>query len=237
MPGSRIIITTRDEQVLVAHRVNSIRDVSLLSNREALCLFSRYAFGREVPVQGYEALSRQVVGYAAGLPLTIRVLGSFLCGKNELEWKDALERLKTIPLKETLEKLELSYNGLENDYKEIFLDVACILKGWRKDEAIRVLESCGFHARNGLRVLEQKSLITISYNKCLDMHDHIEEMGMNIVRRLHPDEPNKHSRLWIDEEIKDILANNRAEAAPKWRAALVEATSFSGWDLKTIANG
>lgn len=42
------------------------------------------------------------------------------------------------------------------------------------------------------------------------MHDHIEEMGKNIVRRLHPDEPNRHSRLWIDEEIKDILANDLA---------------------------
>ncbi|KAJ9553974.1 hypothetical protein OSB04_018019 [Centaurea solstitialis] len=214
-PGSRIIITTRDEQVLVAHRVNLICDSILLLPEEAICLFSRYAFGREVPIQGYEELSAQVVRYAAGLPLTIKVLGSFLCGKNEILWKDTLERLKTIPLKETLEKLELSYNGLEKDYQEIFLDVVCILKGWRKEEAIRVLESCGFHARIGLRVLEQKSLITISTSQYdeydyeyLSMHDHIEEMGKNIVRRLHPEEPNRHSRLWIDKEIRDILAND-----------------------------
>ncbi|KAI3703055.1 hypothetical protein L6452_28810 [Arctium lappa] len=147
--GSRIIITTRDEQVLIAHRVNLIHDVNLLSDEEAICLFNRYAFGREVPIQGHEEeLSEQVVHYAAGLPLTIRVLGSFLCGKNEHDWKDALERLKTIPLKETLEKLELSYISLEADYKEIFLNVACMLKGWRKEEAIKVLESCGFYARN-----------------------------------------------------------------------------------------
>ncbi|GJX69846.1 TMV resistance protein N-like protein [Tanacetum coccineum] len=206
--GSRIIITTRDEQVLITHGVNLIQDVNLLSLEEAICLFCRYAFGREVPIQGYEELSREVVHYASGLPLTIRVLGSFLCGKNELEWIDSLKRLKKIPLKETLEKLELSYIGLEEDYKEIFLDIACILKGWKKEKAVRALESCGFHARNGLRVLEQKSLITISKSGYLDMHDHIEEMGKNIVRRLHPDDPNKHSRLWIDEEIEDILANN-----------------------------
>ncbi|XP_023767544.1 disease resistance protein RPV1 [Lactuca sativa] len=212
-PGSRIIITTRDEQVLIAHRVKSIHNVRLFLDEEAICLFSRYAFGRVIPDIGYEALSQQVVHYAAGLPLTIKVLGSFLCGKNELEWVDALKRLKTIPLLETLKKLEISYISLEEDYKEIFLDVACIFKGWSKDFAIKVLESCGYHARTGLRVLEQKSLITIYEDssddeECLGMHDHIEEMGRNIVRRLHPDKPNKHSRLWITKEIEDVLTND-----------------------------
>nr|GFA52857.1 Toll/interleukin-1 receptor (TIR) domain-containing protein [Tanacetum cinerariifolium] len=159
-PGSRIIVTTRDEQVLVAHRLNLIRDIDLLSKQEAICLFSRYAFGTENPLQGYEEVSGKVVRYAAGLPLTIKVLGSFLCGK-------------------------------------------------KKKDAITILESCGFHARIGLKVLEQRSLITTSnYHQHLEMHDHIEEMGKNIVRREHPDEPNKHSRLWIKEEIEDILAND-----------------------------
>nr|KAJ0222943.1 hypothetical protein LSAT_V11C200062110 [Lactuca sativa] len=207
-PGSRIIITTRDEQVLVAHGVTCIRDVNMLSQDEAMCLLSRYAFGRDIPIQSYKELSLKVVHYAAGLPLTIRVLGSFLCGQNELEWEDAIERLKTIPLKETLEKLELSYTGLEDDYKEIFLDVACLLKGWKKDKAIRALESCGFRARNGLRVLEQKSLITISPNMELGMHDHIEEMGRNIARRSDPNEPIRHSRLWIRGEIEDVFAKD-----------------------------
>ncbi|GJW86770.1 Toll/interleukin-1 receptor domain-containing protein, partial [Tanacetum coccineum] len=207
-PGSRIIITTRDEQVLVAHKVCLIQNVNLLSTEEAICLFSRYAFGKEVPIPGYEELSGLVASYAAGLPLTIKVLGSFLCGKDDLDWKDALARLETIPLNETMKVLELSYNGLDEDYKEIFLDVACIFKGQRKDDAIIALESCGFRARIGLKVLEQKSLITISEFDHLGMHDHIEEMGKNIVRRVNPNEPEKHSRLWIVEEIKEILAND-----------------------------
>ncbi|GJR71653.1 disease resistance TIR-NBS-LRR class family protein [Tanacetum coccineum] len=209
-PGSRILITTRDEQVLKAHRsVNVIRDIALLSDQEATSLFSRYAFGRENPLQGYKELSGKVVRYAAGLPLTLEVLGSFLCGKDKDEWVDAIERLKTIPLKDTMEKLELSYISLEVDYKEIFLDIACILKGKSKKDATTILESCGFHAINGLKILEQRSLITISKDEVLGMHDHIEEMGKNIVRRSHPDEPNQHSRLWIDEEIEDILANDK----------------------------
>ncbi|KAL7603599.1 hypothetical protein Lser_V15G19733 [Lactuca serriola] len=218
-PGSRIIITTRDEQVLVAHRVEVIRDVSLLSDEEAFCLFKTYAFGREIPIQRYEELSRRVVRYASGLPLTIKVLGSSLCGKNELEWVDSLKRLKTIPLAETLKKLELSYISLEDDYKEIFLDIACNLKGWEKDDATRALESCGFNARIGLRVLEQKSLITINYvsydDEWVGMHDHVEEMGRNIVRRSHPNKPHKHSRLWKTDEIVDVLANDLGTKATR----------------------
>ncbi|XP_035832724.1 disease resistance protein RPV1 [Helianthus annuus] len=239
-PGSRIIITTRDKQVLVAHGVHNhnIHDVSLLSHEEAICLFSRYAFNGEIPNQGYEDLSGKVVHYAAGLPLTIKVLGAHLCGRSECEWVDAIERLKTFPLEKTLKRLELSYNGLENDQKEIFLDIACILKGEKKKKAIKILQSCGFHAQIGLRVLEQKSLITISkedYNdygfddsddddvwddvegrmhpgeggnsEKLFMHDHLEELGRNIVRRLHREEPKRHGRLWIREEIEDILVN------------------------------
>ncbi|PWA88786.1 disease resistance protein (TIR-NBS-LRR class) [Artemisia annua] len=214
-PGSTIIITTRDEQVLRAHGVNSIHGVNLLSKDEAIFMFRWYAFGKEIEIEGYKELSMQVVRYAAGLPLTIKVLGSFLCGKDEIEWKDAIERLKTIPLEETLKKLELSYDSLEQDYKEIFLDVACLFKGQKEDEAIQVLESQGFHAKIGLRVLKQKSLITISKYGSLGMHDHLEEMGKNIVRRLYPDEPNKHSRLWIDEEIEDILTNDLGTQATK----------------------
>ncbi|PWA66141.1 toll/interleukin-1 receptor (TIR) domain-containing protein [Artemisia annua] len=214
-PGSRIIITTREEQVLVAHKVELIRDVHLLDDKEAICVFSRHAFGGEIPSEAYKELSEQVVRYAAGLPLTIKVLGSFLCGKDDLEWEEAIDRLKTIPLRETIEKLELSYDDLEEDYKEIFLDVACIFKGWFKDNVVIRLESCGFRARIGLRVLELKCLITISKYGKLDMHDHIEEMGKNIVRRVNPNKPEMHSRLWIKEEIEDILANDSGTQATK----------------------
>ncbi|KAJ9552029.1 hypothetical protein OSB04_016074 [Centaurea solstitialis] len=201
---SRIIITTRDKQVLLAHKVNSIHDVNLLTEKEAICLLSRCAFGTEIPSPGYKELSKKVVSYAAGLPLTITILGSSLCDANEDVWIDTLQELEKIPLDGTLRRLELSYKGLDTNCQEIFLDVARILKGWEKDKAIRALESCGFHAIHGLNVLEKKSLVTTRYG-CLEMHDHIQEMGRYIVRRLHLEEPNKHSRLWVEEEIKDIL--------------------------------
>ncbi|XP_042754399.1 TMV resistance protein N [Lactuca sativa] len=142
-PASIIIITTREQQVLLAHEVK-IHNLNLLSDKEAICLFGRYAFGKEIPIQGYEELSGQVVCYAAGLPLTIKVLGSFLCGKSKPEWVDTLARLKTIPLEETQKKLELSYFGLDDDHKEIFLDIATILKGQWKNQESKHLKAVDF---------------------------------------------------------------------------------------------
>nr|KAJ0188188.1 hypothetical protein LSAT_V11C900493310 [Lactuca sativa] len=48
-----------------------------------------------------------------------------------------------------------------------------------------------------------------SYNyKRVGMHDHLVEMGRNIVRYSHPDMPYKHSRLWMEDEIEDIFVND-----------------------------
>ncbi|CAI9278820.1 unnamed protein product [Lactuca saligna] len=214
--GSRIIITTRDEKVLLAHgvKVNWIHDVGLLSDKEAVSLFVRCAFnGYNIPDQWCIDLSVKLVCYAAGLPLTIKVLGSLLRGEDVIVCRDVLKRLETIPNWETLEVLEISYDGLEDDHKEIFLHVACFMTGLDKDTAIEMLDSCGFSAAYGLKILEQKSLITI-LNDELGMHDKIEELGKNIVRRSHPHEPNKHSRLWIPEEIEELFSGDSGTEAP-----------------------
>ncbi|CAH1429688.1 unnamed protein product [Lactuca virosa] len=226
--GSRIIITTRDKKVLLAHGVNAkwIHDVDFLSDEEAMSLFSRYAFKRYIPDKGFEKLSSEVVRYSAGLPLTIKVLGSHLRGEEEVVWIDGLKRLETIPSLETLEVLEISYDGLEDDLKEIFLDVACFMVGFPKDDAIRAFDSCGFRGIYGLRVLEQKSLITILHNG-LGMHDRIEELGKNIVRQSHPREPNKHSRLWIREEIEELFTDDVGTEASTCTGLELELTEVS----------
>nr|XP_043622270.1 disease resistance protein RPV1-like [Erigeron canadensis] len=239
--GSRIIITSRDRQVLVAHGVEShnIHDVSTISDEDAIRLLSRYAFKTESPAQGYEKLSKEVLRYAAGLPLTIKTLSSSLYACSTVVWEDAIKRLETIPWDDTLKILEISYDALQKDHKDIFLYVACLLKGQRKKRATRILESLGFHAKSGLGVLEQKSLITFcdshyaaadvyyydekydAYDeddddddkRLLDMHDHVEEMGMHIVRSMYPDEPGRHKLLWINHEIKTIVEKDMGTEA------------------------
>ncbi|GKA92741.1 disease resistance TIR-NBS-LRR class family protein, partial [Tanacetum coccineum] len=111
------------------------------------------------------------------------------------------------------------------------------LAGWRKDDAVIALKSCGFFAEAALRVLEQKSLITIfeDYRLRLGMHDHIEELGKNIVRRLNPNEPKRHSRLWIDEEIEEILTNDSGTQETKCIKMFAEESNFEIL-MKGLAN-
>ncbi|KAJ4723816.1 putative Disease resistance protein (TIR-NBS-LRR class) [Melia azedarach] len=70
--GSRIIITTRDKQVLTICKVDGIYKVDELLPTYALELFSQYAFKQNHPNDGYEELSFQIIKYAGGIPLALK---------------------------------------------------------------------------------------------------------------------------------------------------------------------
>ena len=56
-PGSRIINTTRIQQLLINLGVDKIYQIEELNYNEALKLFSRKAFKNDSPLEGYEELS------------------------------------------------------------------------------------------------------------------------------------------------------------------------------------
>ena len=70
----------------------------------------------------------------------------------------------------------------END-KNIFLDIACFFKGWLANHVIKILDSCDFFPVDGIKVLIEKSLITIGIYKTLVMHDLLQDMGREVVRQ------------------------------------------------------
>ncbi|KAK9200147.1 hypothetical protein WN944_015343 [Citrus x changshan-huyou] len=143
-PGSRIIITTRDEHLLKLHRVEEVFKLEALTYDEAFQLFCLKAFETQKPREEYVHLSQLVVNYAGGLPLALKVLGSFLFGRPVDEWTSTLERLKREPENEILDILQISFDGLKEAEKEIFLDVACFFKGEKRDYVSKILDSCGF---------------------------------------------------------------------------------------------
>ena len=145
--------------------------------------------------------------YAQGLPLALKVLASFLFSMSKDEWRDYLDKLKGTPNMKIQEVLKVSYDGLEGNEKNIFLDISCFFKGEDKDYVMEILDSCGFFACSGMRTLINKSLITISGNK-VKMHDLIQEMGKEIVRQQSLTDFGKRSRLWFHEDIFDVLKKN-----------------------------
>ena len=157
-------------------------------------------------------LSREVIGYAQGLPLALEVLGSFLFSMTKEEWRNQLDKLKSTPNMKIQEVLKVSYKGLDDKEKNIFLDIACFFKGEDKDYVMEILDGCGFFSLSGIRALIEKSLITISWNNKLMMHDLIQEMGREIVRQQSLEEPSKRSRLWFHEDIYDVLQKNTVSA-------------------------
>ncbi|KAJ9554589.1 hypothetical protein OSB04_018634 [Centaurea solstitialis] len=212
--GSRIIITTRDEHLLKAHKVNHIYNISLLDANEGMKLFRKRAPQDGRPLEEYEILSKEVVSYAGGLPLALKVLGSFLCDKDMSAWRSALARLKEIPDSGIMEKLKISYDGLQPIEKELFLDIACFFRGsYVKGVTTVILDACGFHPIIGVDVLIQKALITVSKDGYFDMHDLIQEMGHHIVREENPNNPELRSRE--NDRIQALkIWNNQDNGGP-----------------------
>ncbi|PWA82503.1 toll/interleukin-1 receptor (TIR) domain-containing protein [Artemisia annua] len=216
--GSRIIITTRDVHLLRTHRVDDVSPVKLLTREEAMLLFNTRAYNEKKHVRDYKELSSQVVSYAAGLPLALKILGSFLYDKDEKEWMSTLDRLKDIPERDIVEKLKISFHGLKPEEKNLFLDIACFFR-WRKNHnAMEIFEACGFHPDIGIKVLIQKALITIDRWGKFDMHDLVQEMAHYVVRGEHPDNPEKHSRVWKWEDIHNLCIEDATEENDKIEA-------------------
>ncbi|KAK2970808.1 hypothetical protein RJ640_001175 [Escallonia rubra] len=132
-PGSKVIITTRQKQLLKASEVYKVHQVIGLDEIESFELFSWYAFGQDHPIEGYMGYTRRVVYYCNGLPLALQVLGSSLSRKSIDVLGSALEKLKAIPEGQIRRKL-ISYDSLQDDHdKNLFLDIACFFVGKDKD--------------------------------------------------------------------------------------------------------
>ncbi|KAG5529749.1 hypothetical protein RHGRI_030210 [Rhododendron griersonianum] len=86
-PGSKIIITTRNEHLLRAREGCKVHRIKKLDYDESLELFSLHAFGQSHPIDDYADTSKLVVQHCEGLPLAIKVLGSSLFGKSIGVWK------------------------------------------------------------------------------------------------------------------------------------------------------
>ncbi|XP_054780000.1 disease resistance protein RUN1-like [Prosopis cineraria] len=183
-----------------------------LSYHKSVELFNLRAFHSHHPQIGYESHSQRVVDYAKGIPLVLVALGAFLHSKTTKEWDSALTKLKKSPNEDILEVFRLSYDALNDEEKEMFLDIAFFLKGEIEEHVITLLENFGYHARIGLKTLVDSTLINLD-GVTVRMHDLIQEMGYEIVRQECTKEPERRSRLCDLKEVYHVLKNNKGTDA------------------------
>jgi hypothetical protein len=142
--------------------------------------------------------------------LALDVIGSSLFGKSVDQWKNALDRFERIPPNEIQNILRVSFNALDQEEKNIFLDITCCFKGYELADVEDILRArYGHDLKYHIEVLIDKSLINISLDGKLTPHPLIESMGKEIVREESPKDPGRRSRLWFPEDIVQVLKTNK----------------------------
>ena len=197
--GSRIIITTRDKMLLSTlqedcHLTYYSYKVKELDEHESRELFCQHAFKRNKPKEDYLELVNLFISYAKGLPLALKIIGFDLYQRDIRCWKSVLDKYKRILNPDIQEVFKISYDGLDKAQWDIFLDIACFLKGLRMDVVVNILQSCNSHDPfNDIQRLIDKSLIVVNAkNNKLSIHDLIQQMGWEIAQ--HESEVSKKNR-------------------------------------------
>ncbi|KAK8671883.1 hypothetical protein V6N13_038466 [Hibiscus sabdariffa] len=205
--GSKIIVSSRDRQVLRNGGADKIYEVKKLNENDSLQLFATFAFKLLNPPVDFQDLSKQILWYAQGSPLALKVLGSKLYTKSRLYWESEVDKLKDYAEPKLSQILKSSFDGLDMVEKKIFLDIACFLKGKSKEEVQEILSYLYNGAISGINNLVDKCLIHFN-DGYISMHDMLEEMGKDIVRQ-ESKNVGKRSRLWSLKDVNQVSGYNK----------------------------
>ncbi|KAG0568439.1 hypothetical protein KC19_6G019900 [Ceratodon purpureus] len=215
--GSCLILTSREHRVMKSimrdAQASCLLEMEVLSPEDSYKLFCYHAFeSREHPKKSddFFPLSKKVVDGCNGLPLALEIIGKHLFEKDKMVWTEASEILKISPGISRI--LRISYDGLSDSEKMMFLDVSCQMAGLLEDDAIDIWKSCGEHCwppecltskivHDSLSILKDKALVKVDGNSRLFVgHDLLQDLGRELAGR----DPvsgrmrqlGRHSHLW-----------------------------------------
>lgn len=204
--SSLVIITTRNRSMLkgadVCYKMRG------LNKNQAKDLFCSHAFlGREPPI-AFGKLVESFVEFCGGLPLSLKVLGAHLYGRDENDWKLQLEKVEKIPPKDIMKRLKISFDGLDEEEKQIFIDIACLFnkknKVKLKSTAISIWKASGWSAELAIETLQDKCLVEVVSSK-FEMHDHLRDLGRHMADKLGPQGCGDHkfSDPWKRKDLNE----------------------------------
>jgi hypothetical protein len=219
-PGSRVIITSRDSNVVS----NIMKDgnckylrheMALLSTPDSRHLFNWHAFQSTNAIDGFQELAKNVADACCGLPLALEVTGCFLFDKREeydlkSTWPQTIKTLSKE--KDILNKLKVSYDGLSPKARMMFLDIACFMIGQREHIAMQIFEACKFDYEDAparfFSSLKDKCLVKLDEDRRIIMHDLLRDMGRQVVKNeSHNMKKGTPSHLWDPEMVQRVLQN------------------------------
>nr|AXU93542.1 RPP4/RPP5-like protein [Arabidopsis thaliana] len=232
--GSRIIVITQDRQLLKAHDIDLVYEVELPSQGLALKMICRSAFGKDSPPDDYRELAVEVVELAGNLPLGLSVLGSSLKGRDKDEWVKMMPRLRNDSDDKIEETLRVCYDRLNKKNRELFKCIACFFNGFEVGNVKELLED-----DVGLTMLAEKSLLRITPDGHIEMHNLLEKLGREIDRAKSKGNPGKRQFLTNFEDIREVLTEKTGTVTllgirlpPKkfltTRPSLIDEESFKG---------
>jgi len=217
-PGSRVIITSRDSNV-----VNNImekgnckylrHEMALLSTTDSRDLFNRHAFHSVDAIDDFQELAKKATDACSGLPLALEVIGCFLFDKRkEYDLKNTWpETIKTLSEdKNILNKLKISYDGLSKEASKLmFLDIACFMIGQREHIAMQIFKACDYKGpASSFSSLKDKCLVKLDEDRRIVMHDFLRDMGRQVVMdQSHHMEKGTPSHLWDPKIVQQVLQN------------------------------
>lgn len=206
--GSRVIITTRDIGSLKHHEVKTTYEVEELSDNEARQLLTWNAFKADKVDTRYTTILDRAMRYASRLPLALVLIGSNLFEKDEEDCMLTLDRYEKYTHKKINDILKVSFDSLEEEEKNVFLDIACCFEGYKVSDVENILHAHhGSHMRLSIESLIEKSLIKID-DHVVTLHQLIRDMGRDIVQK-ESQEPAERSRLWYCKDVVQVLQENK----------------------------
>jgi tRNA A37 threonylcarbamoyladenosine biosynthesis protein TsaE len=218
-PGSRVIITSRESNVVNNIMKNgnckySRHDMTLLNITDSRHLFNWHAFHSVDAIDDFQELAEKVADACCGLPLALEVTGCFLFDKKEncaLEstWPQTIKALSE--RKDILDKLMISYDSLSLEERMMFLDIACFMIGQREHIAMQVFKACKSDYNGpalSFSSLKDKCLVKLDEDRRIIMHDVLRDMGRQVVKnQSHNMEKGTPSHLWDPEMVQQVLQN------------------------------
>jgi hypothetical protein len=213
--GSIIIVVTKNKHLLTEVGVDGMYHAQELDRDQSLQLFSLHAFRDTRPAKDYVELSDKVVNYCQGLPLALQILGSHLSIRDKAGWEIDIAHWQNTPHDDIQGKLRVSFDALNVDTSEIFLDIACFFVGRDKEYVADIVGArYDCHPEVAFRTLIGRSLITIDTEKQnrLRMHDILRKMGREIIRQRSRNRPGNCSRIWLPKDAYNVLSKEMVRA-------------------------